>query len=172
MNLLHPPGTFGSLNSINRQRWLYWNVPAYFAALWIRYGQAYVADGSGMVWEEMTWPMDLELRNVDFGANLARATCFLMGIDGKQFPQAIHNLTNLERGAEEASTDFGDRKANKLILIVLCFDADPYLKSALIELGADYVIDRIESVPSITNMIAKNGRSFLSPAHPFLPQTL
>jgi len=169
MNVLHPPDTFGNLNSIKRQRWLYWNVPTYFAALWIRYGQASVAEGSTMIWEELTWPVDLDLKNVAFEANLARATCFLVGIDVRNLHQTIRSLAKLKTASEKTCTDFGRGKADKLFLIVLCFDADSYLKSALIELGADYVIDRIESVPSITKMITKNGRSFASTAHPFLP---
>ena len=169
MNTLYSPDTIRSLDAIDKQRWLYWNVPPYFAALWVRQGQAHLGRRVGLVWNELRWSKSTTLKKADCHSQLAAATSLLVGIDQDHFVQTLHNLTTITAAAGEKRTTFGNQHGTRLFVIVLCFDCDLYLKSALLELGADYVVDRIESVPSITRMITTNGRSFPANPHPFLP---
>ena len=156
-----------------KQRWLYWNVPGYFSAMWIRHGKIQLANQIGIVWEEVKWPADHPLEVTDAIQQLDRSSCILVGIDHSNFSQMIPNLIALKSCTEQAftqgSSSGSTRHRSKIFLIVVCFECDAYLKSSLLELGADCVIDRIETVPAITRMIAKNGRTFSAAPHPYLP---
>ncbi|MCY2974340.1 MAG: hypothetical protein NTW52_06690 [Planctomycetota bacterium] len=160
-----------------KQRWLYWNVPANVAAIWIRQGKTHLPNATGIEWEELNWPIDHPLDAIETLQQLDRSTCILVGIDHNPEGQMLQNLITLNCLAESVLPQVsahgidtgGTRMQSKVFLIVACFECNAFLKSSLLELGADYVLDRIESVSAITRMIAKNGRFFPATPHRFLP---
>lgn len=160
-----------------KQRWLFWNVPANVAAIWIRQGKTHLPKETGIEWEELNWPIDRPLQATESMQQLDRSTCILVGIDHNPELQMFQNLITLNSLAESVlpqvsahGIDTGrTRRQSKVFLIVAYFECNAFLKASLLELGADYVLDRIESVSAITRMIAKNGRTFPAAPHRFLP---
>ncbi len=177
MNPQPPLAAISDVPITQKQRWLYWNVPANVAAIWIRQGKSQLVKESRIEWEELNWPIDRPLEANGSVQRLDRSTCILVGIDHNPELQMLQNLITLKSLAESVlpqvlahGIDTGrTRRQSKVFLIVACFRCNAFLKASLLELGADYVLDRIESVPAITRMIAKNGRFFPATPHRFLP---
>jgi len=138
-----------------------------------------LANETGIDWDEMKWPTDHPLEAIDTLQQLDRSSCILVGVNRADFSQMIQNLIALKsypaneftKGFKREFNSGSNRNSSKIFLIVVCFKCDDYLKSTLLELGADYVIDHIETVPAITRMIAKNGRTFPATSHPYLPNS-
>jgi hypothetical protein len=177
MNLQPSLAAIPHVSITQKQRWMYWNVPANVAAIWIRQGKTQLANENGIEWEELSWPIDCRLDATESMQQLDRSTCILVSIDHNPDRQMLQNLIILKSLTESVLLQVGNaninigrtRRHSKLFLIVACFECNVFLKSSLLELGADYVLDRIESIPAITRMIAKNGRTFPTAAHRFLP---
>ncbi len=177
MNPEPPLAAISHVPITEKQRWLYWNVPTNVAAIWIRQGKSQLGKETGIDWEELNWPIDRPLEATESLQQLDRATCILVGIDHNHAGHILQNLALLKSLAESVlpqvgthDDDSGKRRSqSKLFLIVVCFDCDAILKLGLLELGADYVLDRIENVPAISRMLAKHGRSFPASPHRFLP---
>jgi len=83
-----------------KQRWLYWNVPANVAAIWIRQGKTHLPKETGIEWEELNWPTDHPLDANDLLQQLDRSTCILVGIDHNPEVQMLQNLITLNSLAE------------------------------------------------------------------------
>jgi hypothetical protein len=177
MNPQPPLAAIPHVPITQKQRWLYWNVPANVAAIWVRHGRNQIEREIAIEWEELKWPIDRPLEVTESLEQLDRTTCVLVGINHNHASQMVQNLIVLKsltgsvlpQGVTPGIDTGRTRKQTNVFLIVACFECDKLIKSSLLELGADYVIDRIDSVPTISRMLARNGRTFQAAPHRFLP---